>query len=97
MVSFATAPSAFEEFKKSLLPIWASCLCFAGMGTYSLGNHASDYLYEYASFVPKEQQKEVWDEWAADGGPKILALFGVGSIPSFILCYGGESYESLRW
>ena len=29
-----------------------------------------DCLYEYASFVPKEQQKEVWEEWAADGGPK---------------------------
>ena len=35
-----------------------------------------DCLYEYASFVHKEQQKEVWDEWAADGGPKMMALGG---------------------
>ena len=47
-------------------------------------------LYEYASFVPKEQQKEVWDEWAADGGPKIMALFGgwIYSLVYFVTWWG---------
>ena len=52
-----------------------------------------DYLHEYASFVPKEQEKEVLEEWAADGGPKMMALFR-GWLYSLI--YFGVWWELFR-
>ena len=79
--------------KKSPLPTWASCVLFTLMG-WGLILWATmlrfDYLYEYASFVPEEQQQEVWDEWAADGGPKMMALFGgwLYALVYFWLCWG---------
>jgi hypothetical protein len=86
-----------RNYNKSPLPTWASCVlfCLIGWGLILWATMLRfDYLYEYASFVPKEQEKEVLEEWAADGGPKMMALLGVGSIPSFILEYGGGYSES---
>ena len=82
-----------RNYNKSPLPTWASCVlfCLIGWGLILWATMLRfDYLYEYASFVPKEQQKEVWDEWAADGGPKIMALFGgwIYSLVYFVLWWG---------
>ena len=79
--------------QKSSLPNWASCVLFCLIG-WALILWATmlrfDYLYAYASFVPKEQEKEVLEEWAADGGPKMMALFGgwLYSLVYFGLCWG---------
>lgn len=82
-----------SNLKKPLLPTWASCLlfCLIGWGLILWATMLRfDYLYEYANFVPKEQQKEVWDEWSADGGPKMMALFGgwLYSLVYFVLWWG---------
>ena len=68
-----------RNYKMSPLPTWASCVlfCLIGWGLILWATMLRfDYLYEYASFVPKEPEKEVLEEWAADGGPKMMALFG---------------------
>ncbi len=58
---------------------WASCVlfCLIGWGlilwaTMLLFN----YLRELALFVPIEEQDAIMEKWAADGGPKLMALFG---------------------
>jgi len=68
-----------RNYQKSPLPTWASCVlfCLIGWGLILWATMLRfDYLHEYASFVPKEQEKEVLEEWAADGGPKMMALLG---------------------
>ncbi|MDC3283839.1 hypothetical protein OAV01_01045 [Opitutales bacterium] len=35
-----------------------------------------DHLWELVNFVPKEEQDAILEKWAADGGPKLMALFG---------------------
>ncbi|MDB3958052.1 hypothetical protein N9408_03980 [Opitutales bacterium] len=34
------------------------------------------HLRELANFVPEEEKGAILEKWAADGGPKMMALFG---------------------
>ena len=65
--------------RKSPLPNWLSCVLFCLIG-WGLILWATElhfvYLRELALFVPIEEQKAIMEKWAADGGPKLMALFG---------------------
>jgi len=65
--------------RKSLLPNWLSLVLFCLIG-WGLILWATElhfvYLRELALFVPIEEQKAIMEKWAADGGPKLMALFG---------------------
>ena len=58
---------------------WASCVlfCLIGWGLILWATMLRfDYLRELALFVPIEEQDAIMEKWAADGGPKLMALFG---------------------
>jgi hypothetical protein len=68
-----------RHFKKFSLPNWATCIvyCLLGWATLLVTIKIRyDYLRELANFVPKEEQGAILEKWAADGGPKMMALFG---------------------
>lgn len=65
--------------KKSPLANWANCVlfCLIGWGLILWATMLHfDYLRELALFVPIEEQDAIMEKWAADGGPKLMALFG---------------------
>lgn len=67
------------HFKRLPLPNWATCIiyCLLGWATLLITVEIRhDYLRELANFVPKEEQDAILEKWAADGGPKMMALFG---------------------
>ena len=64
---------------KSPLANWANCVlfCLIGWGLILWATMLRfDYLRELALFVPIEKQDAIMEKWAADGGPKLMALFG---------------------
>lgn len=64
---------------KSPLANWANCVlfCLIGWGLFLWATMLRfDYLRELALFVPIEEQDAIMEKWAADGGPKLMALFG---------------------
>lgn len=64
---------------KSPLAHWANCVlfCLIGWGLILWATMLRfDYLRELALFVPIEEQDAIMEKWAADGGPKLMALFG---------------------
>ena len=64
---------------KSPLANWANCVlfCLIGWGLILWATVLRfDYLRELALFVPIEEQDAIMEKWAADGGPKLMALFG---------------------
>ena len=64
---------------KSPLANWANCVlfCLIGWGLILWATMLRfDYLRELALFVPIEEQDAIMEKWAADGGPKLMALFG---------------------
>jgi len=64
---------------KSPLANWANCVlfCLIGWGLILWATMLRfDYLRELALFVPIEKQYAIMEKWAADGGPKLMALFG---------------------
>ena len=68
-----------RHFKRLPLPNWATCIiyCLLGWATLLITVEIRhDYLRELANFVPKEEQGAILEKWAADGGPKMMALFG---------------------
>ena len=70
-----------RDFKKVPFPNWANCVlfCLIGWGLIFWATMLRfDYLHELASFVPREEQAAILEQWAADGGPKLMALFGGG-------------------
>ena len=74
-------PLLLRHFKKVPFPNWASCVQFylIGWGLFFWATMLRfDYLHELASFVPREEQAAILEQWAADGGPKLMALFGGG-------------------
>jgi len=65
--------------RKSLLPNWLSLVlfCLIGWGLILWATELHfNYLRELALFVPIEEQDTIMEKWAADGGPKLMALFG---------------------
>ena len=70
----------FLRYSKRLpLPIWATCIiyCLLGWVTLLMAVEINyDHLWELGNFVPKEEQDAILEKWAADGGPKLMALFG---------------------
>ena len=68
-----------KVFEKSPLPNWLSLVLFCLIG-WGLILWATElhfvYLREFALFVPIEEQDAIMEKWAADGGPKLMALFG---------------------
>ncbi len=65
--------------RKSPLPNWLSCglFCLIGWGLILWATELHfHYLRELALFVPIEEQDAIMEKWAADGGPKLMALFG---------------------
>jgi hypothetical protein len=65
--------------KKFSLPNWATCIVYCLLGWVTLQVTVEirhDYLRELVNFVPKEEQGPILEKWAADGGPKMMALFG---------------------
>ena len=82
-----------RQFKKFPLPNWATCIiyCLLGWATLLVTVEIRyDYLWELANFVPKEEQGAILEKWAADGGPKMMALFGgwLFSLVYFSLWWG---------
>lgn len=78
--------------EKSPLPNWLSLVlfCLIGWGLILWATELHfNYLRASALFVPIEEQKAIMEKWAADGGPKLMALFGAGCCPSSIFAYGG--------
>jgi len=74
---------------KSPLANWANCVlfCLIGWGLILWATMLRfDYLRELALFVPIEKQDAIMEKWAADGGPKLMALFG-GWLLSLIYFY----------
>jgi hypothetical protein len=68
-----------RHFKKFPRPNWATCIVYCLLGWATLlvvVEIRYDYLWELANFVPKEEQGAILEKWAADGGPKMMALFG---------------------
>lgn len=68
-----------RHFKRLPLPNWATCIiyCLLGWATLLMAVEIHyDHLWELVNFVPKEEQDAILEKWAADGGPKLMALFG---------------------
>ena len=65
--------------EKSPLPNWLSLVlfCLIGWGLILWATELHfNYLRASALFVSIEEQKAIMEKWAADGGPKLMALFG---------------------
>jgi len=78
-----------QHFKKVPFPNWASCVlfCLIGWGAIFWATMLRfDYLHELAFFVPREEQAAILEQWAADGGPKLMALFGGGLLSLIYFC-----------
>ena len=80
--------------EKSPLPNWLSLVLFCLIG-WGLILWATELHFNYfrasALFVPIEEQKAIMEKWAADGGPKLMALFGgwLLSLIYFCTCWIG--------
>ena len=90
--SWSLLPPLFLTLKvlgKSPLPKWLSCGLFGligwGLILWATKLHFV-YLRELTLFVPTEKQDEIMGKWAADGGPKLMALFGGGLLSLLYFC-----------